>query len=55
MLHDLSLSKGKKHFDGFDEIQLSNPIYVLFYHMIKGSYVKEINWRQGSNRLQIPS
>lgn len=21
MLHDLSLSKGKKHFDGFDEIQ----------------------------------
>lgn len=54
MLHDLSLSKGKKHFDGFDEIQVT-LFYVLFYHMIKGSYVKEIIWRQGSNRLQIPS
>lgn len=29
MLHDLSLSKGKKHFDGFDEIQVTLFMYYF--------------------------
>lgn len=32
MLHDLSLSKGKKHFDGFDEIQVTLFTYIILPH-----------------------